>query len=117
MTDDSTPDPTDILAALPDLIGTDESLRDLLNTRVSELIEAAFDQVEDILVTGDPKSREAIIKSLIPQMIRVKNQGESMTSEMAKAKAEVMRVFAEMGAGFGDAGVGGDDEEDDDDEA
>ena len=101
---------------LPEIIGASDELKARVTQRVGDLIDATFDQAEELLETGDPATRQAILKMILPLAIKVKEKTEAQGVDVERMKADVRDLLAEMGAGLGPRPVVRDPDEDDDDD-
>lgn len=99
------------LSDLPELLGASDELKARVVERVGDLIDAAFDQAEEMLETGDPATRAAVLKMILPLAIKVKEKTEAQGVDVERMKSETRDLLFQMGAGLGSH----DDTEDDDD--
>lgn len=87
---------------------------DMVRLRVVKLTMAAIDEAEDLIETGTPQVKMAVMRSVIPALIRgLTTQGqhgelEDMKAEMAELRRQVMAagsIPVTARPAYGDAGV------------
>lgn len=86
---------------LPDLISTSPHLRTLITQRLEDLITLTFDHVEEAIELGDPDTRAAMLKMILPLVIKVKKDTEDTGTDLEATRAELQSMFREMGEGLG----------------
>lgn len=89
------------LSSLPDLIGDDDTLKNHLVARVTDLIDLAFDRAEEQLTIGDPATQAAILKTILPLVVKMRDRAETSSEDIQRTRDEVVTLFKEMGAGLG----------------
>lgn len=95
------PDTLDALDLLPTLLGDSALLREKLEGRFSDLIDAVFDELEETLAVGSAKDRGDVLKMILPLIVRVKKENETTGEDVETARTELQNVLAEMGQGLG----------------
>ena len=91
----------DALDLLPTLLGDSAALRERLEARFSDLIDAVFDELEETLAVGSAKDRADVLKMILPLIVRVKKENETTGEDVEAARTELQNVLAEMGQGLG----------------
>lgn len=88
----------DLPDLLPDLLTDNPRIRAHLEARIIDLIDDTFDELHDILETGDRASKAAVAKQLLPVFLKVRRDtDEDDTADAVAINAETRDLITAMG--------------------
>jgi len=74
-------------------------IRAALESQIIDLIDEVFAYVHDILETGDTASRTAVVKQIMPMLLKVSRESDAAdTEDVEQMVAETRRLVEAMGA-------------------